>query len=102
MSNVSVLSFSVATIVGLVPEILMLVYMGTTMADLTSIVTGKFEFGVWQQVLFARFIALARTCSSRLVYANGMGAGHVGTRNRYDGYPRRSAFFPVAPGHAQS
>jgi uncharacterized membrane protein YdjX (TVP38/TMEM64 family) len=33
VSNVSVLSFSVATIVGLVPEILMLVYMGTTMAD---------------------------------------------------------------------
>lgn len=46
----SVLSFSVATIVGLVPEILMLVYMGTTMADLTSIATGDFEFGLWQKV----------------------------------------------------
>ncbi len=50
VSNVSVLSFSVATIVGLVPEILMLVYMGTTMADLTSIATGDFEFGLWQKV----------------------------------------------------
>jgi uncharacterized membrane protein YdjX (TVP38/TMEM64 family) len=50
VSNVSVMSFSVATIVGLVPEILMLVYMGTTMADLTSIATGDFEFGLWQKV----------------------------------------------------
>jgi len=51
VSNVSVLSFSVATIVGLVPEILMLVYMGTTMADLTSIATGDFEFGLWQKIM---------------------------------------------------
>jgi uncharacterized membrane protein YdjX (TVP38/TMEM64 family) len=50
VSNVSILSFAVATVVGLVPEIVMLVYMGTTMADLTSIVTGKFEFGFWQQL----------------------------------------------------
>jgi uncharacterized membrane protein YdjX (TVP38/TMEM64 family) len=51
VSNVSVMSFSVATIVGLVPEILMLVYMGTTMADLTSIATGDFEFGLWQKIM---------------------------------------------------
>jgi hypothetical protein len=61
---VSVLSFSVATIVGLVPEILMLVYMGTTMADLTSIATGDFEFGLWQKVPSSSSSSSSNTPSS--------------------------------------
>ncbi len=50
ISNGSGFAFGLATVVGLIPEILMLVYMGTTMHDLTSIATGDFEFGVWQKV----------------------------------------------------
>lgn len=94
VSNVSVLAFSVATIVGLVPEILMLVYMGTTMADLTSIATGDFEFGLWQKIMLGIEIGMTVILFILLFFLSREAMRKVKERQRY---AYHSSWFSASP-----
>eukprot|EP01089_Gocevia_fonbrunei_P010537 TRINITY_DN23468_c0_g1_i1.p1 TRINITY_DN23468_c0_g1~~TRINITY_DN23468_c0_g1_i1.p1 ORF type:complete len:294 (-),score=22.94 TRINITY_DN23468_c0_g1_i1:98-979(-) len=43
--------FSVATLIGVIPKVLLLTYIGSTMHDITSVVTGAHSFGTGQKVM---------------------------------------------------
>lgn len=68
ISNISGLSFSLATFIGVFPEIVMLVYMGTTMRDLSEIASGDFKLDTTQKIMLGLEIGMSVLLCALLFY----------------------------------
>ncbi|KAL6053525.1 SNARE associated Golgi protein [Balamuthia mandrillaris] len=84
LSSISGFSFLLATVIGVFPEILMLVYMGSTMRDLASIATGDYKFGTMQKVMLAVEITLSVTLCIALFFFSRKAMRQVRAQQRKD------------------
>lgn len=68
ISKIGFKVYVIASLLGLIPEQMMLVYIGSTTKQLTEIIEGKVQYGTLEKALFGTQVAVCITIIIGMVY----------------------------------